>query len=135
MVSSLPPMIIKVAKTNPVFVDWRDEVANGAQHPLQIEELTYTRCTVGKMRIDTSFNRVNPNGYGLSPQEHLEEHEQTALRNFLEDPVIAWAVDNSFDGIYVTKDTDHASMKTIFEFIVYLKEEHVTFWRLKFSGT
>ena len=49
-------------------------------------------------------------------------------------PEIEWAIDNSFDGIYVQKYEDFSRFVTSFKFAVYMKEEQATFWKLKFNG-
>ena len=135
-VKEMPPNIIRVAKTHEIFVDWREDVVNGAPHPvLQAED--YVRINIGNMHVDTSFNHMNGNGHGYrsDPLTHLEEYEQEALKTFLKNPAVAWAVDNSFDGVYVIQDNYSSDFTIQFVFSVYLKREHATFWTLKYSGT
>ena len=132
----MPPNIIRVAKTHEIFVDWREDVVNGAPHPVLRAE-DYVRINIGNMHVDNSFNRMNGNGhgYGPDPLTHLEEYEQEALKIFLKDPAVAWAVDNSFDGVYVIQNKYSDEFTIQFVFSVYLKREHATFWTLKYSGT
>jgi len=133
----MPPDIIKVAKTSPIFPDWREDVTNGSPHPVLTSD-EYVRIDIGRMCVDSSFKTNHHgcyNGHDRSPLEQLEQHEEHALKNFLQNPEIAWAVDNSFDGVYVIKNNNVDNFSVDYIFSVYLKRELATFWRLKYSGT
>jgi len=135
--NQLPPKVIRITKSDPIFSDWRQEVANGAMHPIQMHIDEYIRLKIGEMRLDMSFNQLQAGEYvyGLDMAEDPDSPESQALQDFLRRPEVAWAVDISFDGLYITKDFDHAEMRSLFAFFVFLKKEQVTFWKLKFSGT
>ena len=130
----MPPSIFKVTKNDPIFIDWREDVANGAPHPMQLRTDEYIRVKIGMMRIDTSFNQLRPSEFGINLMEELEGVDSEALKDFLQRPSVAWAVDLSFDGLYIKKDFNHAEMNAIYAFFVFLKREQATFWSLKYSG-
>jgi len=129
-----PPRYWKVLKQEPIFMDWRMDVANGAVHPLSVEEIEYTRITIGKMRLDGGYVGSDESKHNKDLLSSLEEHEAHALESFLKRPEVQWAVDNSLDGLYIKKEEDYANLLTLFSFSVFMKNKLVTFWRLKYSG-
>jgi len=126
----MPPNIIRIAKTHQMFNDWRTSVTNGSPHPV-LREDEYIRINIGKLRMESSS--MQPSSYNSSPIQELEKYEHYGLKTFLERIEVAWAVDNSFDGVYVVKEMDYNNFNTNFIFSVYLKQEQATFWTLKYG--
>jgi len=112
---------------------YRTACLDGVPHPLGIEQHHYILVTVATRSIDSSiaFQSTSPD-YQYS--NRFTPNEMDFINSVQNDLAVEWAVDNSFDGIYVRKYEDHGRMATSFQFAVYMKEEQATFWRLKFSG-
>jgi len=125
------PDYIKVAKHNDFMADWRTDVAGGSPHPILIEHELYTKIMIGKLYIDMAHDAPNISPAGGRGFNRYEEEE---IKGFLRRPEMAWANDNSFDGVYIRKEPDYAQMRVIMVVYAYMKEQHVTFWKLKFTG-
>ena len=136
------PIVEELHKPIPRYIDvpvkngwdqaqYRFACMDGAPHPLAIEREQYTLVTIHTQSIDASvhFAADGPHNTGRFSTPEIEFINSVQLR-----PEVEWAIDNSFDGVYVQKFNDHARYATSFQFAVYLKEEQATFWKLKFSG-
>ena len=114
------PDYIKVAKPSiPAIFSQREDIIINDQHPLEIETEGYHKIEIGKIRLEVSFNPA--------------EDEERYLELMTRDPKIQWAIDNSFDGLYISKEKDPTSFNMIYHFYVYLKDEHALFWKLKYG--
>lgn len=112
--------------------DFRYACMDGETHPMQIEREHYVLVKIHVQSIDTSVAAQHADPY--SKYTPFSPAEMDFIESVQQRPEIEWAVDNSFDGIYIQKFDDYARGATSFEFAVYMKEEQVTFWKLKYSG-
>ena len=109
---------------------YRLDCMQGYDHPLEIERHHYQLLCIAEDSIEIdafAHNRQAP-GKQYTPME-LE-----FFSNVFRRPEVEWAIDNSFDGVYIHRVDDHASLASIYRFAVYLKEEQITFWKLKHHG-
>lgn len=95
------------------------------EHPLRIERLKYELVILEKVQIDSTWDTC-------SSYTRWSESEVELLKTLTHKPHIAWAIDNSFDGLYIAKRDDPSVLATTFILGAYLKEELATFWRLKY---
>lgn len=112
---------------------YRLDCMNGMDHPMQIEVHNYILVTVATREMDTGVaNTANRWGrWSRCPTFSQLEMEFIALIQRC--PEVEWAIDNSFDGLYVAKEDNPATFNTQFRLAVYMKEEQATFWKLKFN--
>lgn len=110
---------------------YRFDCMMGAEHPLNIEREHYILTTVATRHMDTVATAQMDR---WSKHPTFNEAEIDFIMSVQQRPEIEWAIDNSFDGIYVQKEEDFARFATTFRFAVYMKEEQVTFWKLKYNG-
>jgi hypothetical protein len=115
--------------------EYRTGCMTGATHPLEIEKHCYRLTTIATLTMDAMVrgndSRRNKWPYiGL----HLTGEEQNFIRDSIAGRAMSWAIENSFDGLYIQKDQDLSRLVTIFRVSVYMKEEHITFWRLQFAN-
>lgn len=113
---------------------YRTACLNGEEHPLAIEREHYMMITICKQSMDTDIFIQADGNPGYAHSNRFCPAEIDFINSIQRRPEIEWAVDNSFDGIYVQKYEDHHRMSTMFQFAVYMKEEQATFWKLKFHG-
>jgi len=97
---------------------------------LAIEQKCYRLITVWTDSIDSTA-MANDHGYA---HPKFSPSEIAFIKDIQCHPTVAWAIDNSFDGLYVLRSEDASLTSTRFRFSVYMKEEHVTFWKLKYNG-
>jgi len=124
------PHNIRVAK-HKKQAQYKFDVMNGQAHPILLDVEDYALVTVHHCSLrQETFQNVSQgeNFYGFN------EEEISFIQSVQQQPEVEWAIDNSFDGIYVNKTDDHARMAIDFRFAVYLKAEQATFWKLKFHG-
>lgn len=115
---------------------WRVRTIETGEHPLRIESEEYHLTWVHDVKISLEMlSRKKYDGYVYgSGNTEFDEHEQEMIMTHARDiPAIAWAVDNSFDGLYVKKKENYEAFVMVYRFGVYLKEHHATFWKLKFG--
>lgn len=113
-----------------ISANYREACVNGADHPLAGEDFIYELVEVGAARVDASIIRtaaMNP------PTGKYTEEEMVFIAKFTEAPEIDWAINNSFDGLYIKREPDHITYHMIYKFYVYMESSQATFWRLKFS--
>ena len=128
-----PQPNIGVPVINRNQANYRVDCMTGQPHPLSIERHHYVLETICTQSIKAGvFQDDERSLYKRS--NRFSPLEMDFITSIQRRPEVAWAIDNSFDGIYVRKYEDHARMATSFQFAVYMKEEHATFWRLKYSG-
>lgn len=110
-----------------------DEYTFHKPHPLECEAFVYERLCIGKISVDDSLLYRSFNRYS---NKHEESAEQIMymVKDYLRDPAIQWAVMRSADGIYLTKQEDHATMRTCIRMYVYLDPKNISFWNLKYSN-
>jgi len=113
---------------------YRRACMNGEEHPLCIERHQYVMVTVCTQSIDAGIFMQADDPHEYSRSNRFSPLEMDFITSVQRRPEVEWAVDNSFDGIYVQKYEDFARNATSFQFGVYMKDEQATFWRLKFSG-
>jgi len=97
---------------------------------LAIEQECFRLITVWTDSIDSTMMAAD-HGYA---HPKFNPSEIVFIKDIQCQPEVAWAVDNSFDGLYVLRSEDPSLTSTRFRFAVYMKEEHVTFWKLKYNG-
>lgn len=108
---------------------YRQKCLKGESHPLGIESYNYQLVIVEEAHINESVSAMtNAYGYTKFSQDEVSFIESVARR-----PHVEWAVDNSFDGLYVMKYFNPSAFGDMFKFGVYLKDELATFWNLKYS--
>lgn len=125
---------IKVQKLKQGQPQYKTNVMEGEEHPMECETFIYELVHIGRMATDKM----------KSAEEHFRDHtnearqftpeEQQVIREFTEAPASDWAIANSFDGLYAHVTQDPARWETVIRFAVYLTPEHHTFWKLKYSG-
>ena len=104
---------------------------SGAPHPLDIESVSYRLTQVGKVvgqDMESDGSQRPFDRYSNLSEEELYLVQQFSLR-----PEMEWAIANSFDGLYIDKYRYPHEMKKSYTFHVYRKEEHITYWKLKFN--
>ena len=111
---------------------YRSDCMAGEVHPLNIETQNYQLLTVHRTSIDTSIAADYQSDY--YNRYKFSEPEMVFIETVKRRPEVEWALDNSFDGLYIQRIDDYSTMATVFKFGVYLKREQVTFWRLKYDG-
>ena len=111
--------------------NYRVNCMYGYDHPLSIERQHYRLLTVDMADLDA--DALDQDG-GRYYRKEYTPMEMEFFESILRKPQVEWAVDNSFDGIYILREEDMATFRVVYRFAVYLKEEQVTFWKLKFSG-
>lgn len=111
---------------------YRERCLNGEPHPLNIEMQNYELVIIEEMSID----KLHMADYNmLTCRYEVSSHDQAMLiQSVTQRPHVMWAIDNSFDGLYVARRHDHSYSGVKFLFGVYLKDELATFWRLKYMG-
>jgi len=119
---------IRVNKHSDIFTDYRQHMEHGGMHPLsmELEQEEYKFIHIGYIRVEGS------NIQNSTSKHWLETYHGEALKSFLRDPKVAWAVENSFDGIYVTQEPDYASFETKMCISCYMLGKLAVFWKLKF---
>ena len=121
--SDLPPHKRERICPNLLETGWRHDVAEGAvAHPLGLEENNYVKIGVGYVMVDMS---IQPS----------TEYTNEIIKSYLRRPEIEWAIDNSFDGLYITKERDEYNYSYKYKLYVYMLDKHATFWTLKFKGS
>ncbi len=104
---------------------YKHECMMGAEHPLQIEQYKYILTQVYSVHISDQRTVDNLYGDGYGTKELIDDITRKRP--------IQWAIDNSFDGLYVDNFTEVTNMRTNLKFYVYLLDKHATFWNLKFG--
>jgi hypothetical protein len=127
----------KLARTPNKVADYRLNVFDEdhpAEHPLQCEEFKFELTFVGHAEMEPEFSQDVRDEYQYRYNKgQFNEPEMELIKNVMKRPEVEWAVDNSFDGIYIHKYNDAASFKTVFKFAVYMEANQATFWRLKYG--
>jgi len=124
--SGLPLTKYKKSYTQPKY---NHESMTG-NHPLSIETHDYVLMVVHTSQIDQS-TFISRSAGVVTPT--LDGAEMLYVNSVRRKPEVEWAVNNSFDGMYITTESDPATFTMRFRFAVYMKSEHATFWRLKFN--
>jgi hypothetical protein len=109
---------------------YREACMNGFDHPMEIETHQYKLFTVAQddINADAFIQASEIRG------RYWSDLEMEFFQSVLKRPEVEWAIDNSFDGVYIAKADDPSTLSSIYKFAVYLKEEHITFWKLKYHG-
>lgn len=129
LVDFKPPERIGVPKQSYTKMPlYREECMKGAAHPLGIEEYDFHLVIVERIEYDPNRFAMQY-GYGGDTSEELSNFIESIART----PHIEWAIDNSFDGLYVIQHNNPSSFRTVFTFGVYLYAELATFWNLKYG--
>lgn len=124
-----PPDFTTVRKNKVEQAPYRYDCMKGVSHPMEIESECYTLVMVAEAIMDIAQLTRDER----SP--HKFNREESAFIGSLRDqPKVTWALANSFDGLYVYRVEDVAWFSTTFRLAVYMKEEHATFWKLKYHG-
>lgn len=124
-----PPERISVPKQDySKMPQYRTDCMRGAVHPLGIEEYDFHLVTVERIEYDVGMFAMK-HGYAGDTKEELGDF----IESFTRVPHIEWAIDNSFDGLYVLTQNNPASFRTELVFGVYLYAELATFWNLKYG--
>ena len=134
-VSSLPEFITALPRGNNMYeqAQYRWDCLAGQEHPLQIETRQYVLLTICKQSIDMAVASSRNSEYYSIYGRRFNQNEVEFIDSVKLRPEIEWAIDNSFDGLYVARYEDPSLMKAVFRFAVYVKEEQATFWKLKFG--
>lgn len=108
-----------------------DITDDGMSHPMEHhEEFVYQFCRIGQ--VDMAMSTIN-RSTGYSVRNQYTPEEQEFIKEFVRRPEIDWAINNSFDGVYISKYLDPASYSMRFNIGVYMLPEHITFWKLKYK--
>jgi len=109
-------------------VDWM----NGAAHPLNIESQHYTLVMLSTESMDS--DTLTRDRIQNDHMTKFNEVEMGFIGSVKRRPEIEWALDNSFDGLYVHRYADPSEFRTMFKFAAYLKGDQATFWKLKYHA-
>lgn len=82
--------------------------------------------------LDINAQEMVPNGR-FNNSMLFFKYEREFLIEIQQRPAIAWAIEHSLDGLYVTRYEDVSTYRGIFHFTAYLKPEHITYWKLKYG--
>lgn len=112
----------KIIKNVDTVPQYKTNCMLGEPHPLDIESQYYSLTPILTQHITANAKQFN-----------FDEME--FIKSIAKRPEIEWAIHNSFDGLYVRKyESAIIEIQTIvFRFAVYLKEDHATFWKLKYG--
>lgn len=125
----MPPEKINVPKQDYANIaQYRKDCLRGAAHPLGIEAYDFELVIVERIEYDDSRFAIQ-NGYGGDGSQDFAKFIESMART----PHIEWAIDNSFDGLYVIQQNNPASFSSVMIFGVYLYAELATFWNLKYG--
>lgn len=111
---------------------YRWDCMNGQDHPLSIEQEEYILTEVHRAEIDSIIHEEQREWHR---QYTFNQQEIEFIKGIMRQREVGWAIDNSFDGLYIHRDEDYRSFRSIYRFAVYMKTEQATFWKLKFHGT
>jgi hypothetical protein len=119
--------IIRVPKVNLNSVpSYRDTITEcHRMHPLEIESDQWILVWVNRFRF---------NVFELDKFNADSEFTKYLCDITMRDKRTRWAVENSFDGLYFQRRQRSLDEVTI-KIGVYLKEEHATYWTLKYGYT
>lgn len=124
-----PPERIGVPKQNYAEMpQYRTDCMRGAAHPLGIEEYDFRLVIVERLEYDPGVFAAQ-HGYGGDTKEELGD----LIESMAKLPHIEWAIDNSFDGLYVITKPNPSAFRHDIVFGVYLYAELATFWNLKYG--
>jgi hypothetical protein len=127
------PLNMKVPRQQQRQAAYKFEcMENPDAHPLDIRTDNYELITITSCAIDPMHD-VNDRSYGNHYKFNQDEIE--FIQSISRQPKVEWAIENSFDGLYIQKEFNHADFRTHYRFAVYLKEEQATFWKLKYHGS
>jgi len=126
-------MDYKIHKVDPYErqPDYKTDCMNGSPHPLATPTFIYTRITIGHTDVDSGQESSSAH-YHWHKGDNWSQSDADVIRSFIERPEVDWALNNSLDGLYVKKVMRPDNWSTHYKFEAYLKEEHITFWKLKF---
>lgn len=125
------PSEIRVTRTKQQ-PQYKFDCMEGREHPLRLEVDNYVLTTVHTTNINSQASASAPGELHRRYQFSVAELELISLVQSM--PEVEWAIENSFDGIYVCKEDDYTRFESQYKFAVYLKSEQATFWRLKYHG-
>jgi len=108
------------------------DVMNGEDHPLQGKDFIYKLTHIDTLYQDAMGIAIN--GYPASREGTLTSDEVEFLRTACKQSQLDWAIENSFDGLYIKKQLDPASYRMVYALYVYMEEQQATFWRLKYGS-
>ena len=113
--------------------DYKLRCLEGMSHPLNIEEYHYELVNLGGFVFNSNFMFQYPGlPNGVFNNKTFLPEEVEFIRNIAARPEIEWAVENSFDGLYIKRHQDPLAFNIHFNFAAYFTAEHATFWRMKF---
>jgi len=122
--------IMRVQKPPKYTAQYRANCMQGSPHPLQIETEDYVKVEIARLSSP-------PDSYMPGEIHSAIEAgsiDSNMIRSVTERPEVEWAIDQSFDGLYVFKQHDPAAFNQLYTFAVYLKSELATFWKLKYGN-
>ncbi len=109
---------------------YKVDCLHGQEHPLGIELEDYHLMHIGFTRTkEVLMWRDSPTDFDSA----INESDSELIKNFSKRPVINWAIANSFDGLYIDKKVDEYGLHHVYNFSVYMKGVHCTYWKLKFK--
>lgn len=130
MASKIQP-VIRVPKNEKFMASYKERVLNGQEHPLRIEYDEWHFTWVSARRIALNFFGQRPIQFH---GDQFSDDEIDFLGNIQEqEPQVEWAIDNSFDGLYIKRYEDLESYTMVYKIGVYLHGKHATYFRLKYG--
>lgn len=129
VLETFPAPIIRVAKQSTFQASWREDVAEGANHPLEIEKEEWVLIWLLSIRV----HHAGQTNFRSNLDDQWTEDEKIIIEEHLKQPKIDWALDNSFDGLYFHRQDDNFQLCTYYRIGAYLKSKHATFWKLKYG--
>ena len=124
-----PPGRIKVPVPDyAAMPNYKKECMCGEAHPMGIEAYDFHLVIVERITCDSSQRSFNANNYPWNKKD--EEELITSMARL---PHVEWAIENSFDGLYIIEQPCNSGLEYEYLFGVYLYSELATFWNLKYG--
>ena len=123
--------------------EYMEDAFEGYPHPLGIDNKdsmakqkleSYSFLIVHETYMSESVQAQNHQVY-FKAGLHFSQEEQKLIQDVQRYKEVSWAMQNSFDGLYVRKFMNPEHYETAFQFGVYMLDQHITYWQLKFGNT
>jgi len=122
--------IIHIRKPIIPQAKYKYECLDGKLHPLEIESHQYKLIQIAEHVVFA----IDVNNEPFDSYENLNIDEIFMIEAYSRRNRIEWAIANSFDGIYISKQVDIPKCQTRYTISVYMKEEHCSYWILKYAN-
>lgn len=132
---TLDPIIRVPKPVNHIQAAYKNAVVyDDAPHPLHIEYDEWHLVWVAKFQISMSALKAaagKSSRFPMNFRDELSEDEKYLISKRSQLPEVEWAIDNSFDGIYIKRWEEDVYMRYMLG--VYLHSKQATYWKLKYG--